>query len=128
MKYTSRNWTYIKLKQLGYNILLRKYHTGSRLILLDHNNEKIPLLGKLNDNEHRKTQQYLCQYINSQNVTNYTIEYAEAGSKIDLAMKEMIEAVGKVKRENIEYLLNQCLQEINKYTEESEKVSHLQMV
>lgn len=128
MKYKSKNWTYMKIKQSGYDILLRAYTTGFRLILLDKNKERIPLLGKLNDNKLRKTQQYLCQYVNSQNINNHTLEYAESGSKVDLAMKELLNTVEQVKKDNIEYLLNQCVQEINKYTEESEKVSHLEMV
>ncbi|MGZ0787510.1 hypothetical protein ACXM5X_31705 [Pseudomonas saponiphila] len=128
MKYISRNWTYLKIKKEGYNILLKKFGAGTKLMLLDKNNKKIPLLGKYNDNEKRKTPLFLCRVVNSQSIDNSTVEYAGAGTKIDIALKELIEEVEQVKKDNIEYLLKQCLEEINKYTDESDRINQLQML
>lgn len=125
MNYTY-NHTYLKLKELGYDIIVKLDGGKTTHLYLTLNNEKIERIGKIRIGKGRNTKEYFSKAINSHSPNLHTVQFSGYGTKIDIALKELLNEVEAIHKENSKYCLQKALDEMNRYRPEQLKLNSIE--
>lgn len=122
------NKTFLALKKLGYGISTKKYPSNITKIYATFNGEKIEIYGQVNENQQRKTKKYVVKEAGYHIFSDISAQFTASNSLVDNRMKEILEELPSVHKQNAIYCVNKCLEDINKYRPDKDKLDFNEMV
>ncbi|HDS0926249.1 TPA: hypothetical protein QDZ23_000864 [Pseudomonas putida] len=122
------NHTFLALKKMGYGISIKKHPSNITRIYATHEGEKIEIYGQVNENQQRKTKKYLAKEAGYHLFSDVSAQFTSSNSIVDSKMREILDELPIVHKQNAIYCLKKCLEDINKYRPDGDKFDFDKMV